>query len=61
MQDCWMMKLSMRSTDEKHQNKGLKSTTQYDLGQNTNTTSTKLPLSLSKVIKSIMLEAMKKC
>ena len=56
-----MMKWSMRSTDEKHQNKGLKSTTQSDLGQNTNTTSTKLPLSLSKVIKSIMLEAMKKC
>ena len=30
----------MRSTNEKHQNKGLKNTTQSDHGQNTNTPTT---------------------
>lgn len=55
------MKLSRRSTDEKHQNKGLKNTTQFDLGQNTNMPTTKFLISLYEVINIRMLELEKKC
>ena len=51
----------MRSTDEKHQNKGLQNTSQSDLKQNTNTPTPKLLLSLSEVINFKILEVVKKC
>jgi len=50
----------MRSIDKKHQNKGLKNTTQSDLGQNINTPTTKLFLSLSELINFKILEVVKK-
>ena len=54
MQDCGMMKLSMRNTDKKHQNERLKNTTQSDLGQKTSTPTIELLLNISKVINFIM-------
>ena len=51
----------MKSIDEKHQNKRLKNVTRFELGQNINTPTAELLLSLSEVINFRMLEPVNKC